>query len=172
MNKLSDEQWELFRKVSDNLPDVPEELELKLVRKIMQDPPSASFLFEGLRHDLKDKIKSLREMEKQLPHLDTNEDTKNVFKLLLFLFVKEQELTLQHLEMFEGIAYDHMELKKDVKKLLKALGNKKETNITIKNMRDKLKTQEEEMKDFKKSKPYLKFATRYFDDLQKSRENV
>ncbi|QLH07416.1 hypothetical protein [Nitrosopumilus ureiphilus] len=174
MPTLTDEQWEYFKQVGleneDFLKNIPEELDLKITRKLMQDPYAIPLLFDGIRRDTKDKIKVLDDMEENISHLNTSNEIKYLYKMLCFFIKYERKEDMDQWNYLEALALNQVEFRKDVSKIIKSIQKTKENSKVVSKLQNKLKQQDEDLKEFRKTKNYIKFTKRFFDERQEHKE--
>lgn len=175
MATLTDEQWEYLKQFGEKnkelLENIPEKFDLKMTRKLMQDPNAIPILFEGLRRDSKDKIKTLDELKEKLPILASSDDIKQVFRMMLFFTRFEREESMDQWNHIEALALNQIEIRKDISKLLKIVKKTKGNAKLVTSLQSKLQKQDEDMKEFRQTKPYIKFTKRYFDERQNHNED-
>lgn len=164
MVTITEEQWQKLREFGKQISPVPEQLDRKMTRVLMKDPESIPLLFEAIRRDVKENIKTLDEMESKVPYLKGSEDLKYTFKLILFFARKEQEAEIDQWNYIESLAFNQIELRKDIARLIKSTKKTKENNKIVTHLQNKVKQQKIELQEFRKTKPYLEFTKRFWDE--------
>ena len=175
MTTLSEEQWEELRqfgkKHAEEFSKIPEEFDRKMTRKLMQDPYAIPLMFEAMRRDIKENIKVLNDMEKMIPRLGVNDDLKNVFKLMCFFVKKEQEEQTSQWDYIEAVALNQIESRKDIARLIKATKKTKGNQKVVTALQNKIKKSDSDLEVFRKSKHYLEFTKRFWDERAGNKEN-
>lgn len=165
MVTLTEKQWEELREFGKKIPKpIPEKLDRTMTRKLVQDPYAIPLMFEAIRRDIKQNLTALDEMEEMLTRLKADDNTKHVFKLMIFFERKNQEEHVSEYNYIEAVALSQVELRKDVVKLLKSIEKTKKNNKLVTSLQNKMKKQEDELKLFRQTKPYIEFTKKFWDE--------
>jgi len=162
--KFTDQMWERFNEMGKKLPPFSEEFERHMTRKLMQMPAEIPWLFEAYRFDLKKKIKFAEEMEEMLPNVAMNDELKHVFGFILFLKKRDLEEKIEQWDHIEAIVLNQIEFRKDICRIIKVLEKSGKNKKSVVELQKKMRDTENELQEFKKTKPYIKFTKRFFDE--------
>lgn len=159
MPTITDEEWEDLKELGKKLPPIPENLDLKMTRKILQSPYALEFFFDGYRKDLKEKIGHGDEMKSTISNLACSDDVRSAFSMMIFLHTRSLEMFKDHLDMIEALSFQNTELRKDLNKLIRLTKPTKNKNKELDNFLKQLSIREKKntkfAKDYEQKLPYV-----------------
>ncbi|MDE1876237.1 MAG: hypothetical protein KGH86_05370 [Thaumarchaeota archaeon] len=159
--------WQKLEEYGKKLPPFSEEFDRKMTRKIMQMPAEIPWLFEAYRFELRKRVKGMKELQKIIPNVNVNDDTKGALELICNLIAHESEEKINIWDHIEALALNQIEFGKDLKRLIRISEPKnkkiKEFNTLVQKISKREKDNSKFAKDYQKKLPYINRFKDYLD---------